>query len=346
MGSHRLSHGIRIGCVVAALALGACDRMGQALDDMRPNVPTEVPPTRIDPADDSDIVPLPAPIPPWERNPESEILFSLEAWDGASSSDRDEAARSLIERLIGFRYVGLETFSAGGQKHEVALFEHERTYLVFVLVPAGTYRLGSPGSEAGRSFDEVRRNVTLTRPFLISRTEVTQSAWATVRSKNPSKFRDPLLPVETVTIIDVERFLSRAKLELPTEAQWEVACRAGTKGAYSFGKKADDLGDHAWYEANAGGKTHPVATKKGNAFGLHDMHGNVLEWCRDGYEVLDEGDATDPVGPSSAGDRVVRGGSWQNAATVQRSAFRMRTHPADKQAGIGFRPVKTVPPPR
>ena len=330
-----------VGCAVAVAACCGCERVGQAVDSMRPAQPPAV----VQRAPLEDQLPEPVrPVPPWESLVEPDVLFSLEDWDKASPAVKEAAARHVAERLPIFTYAGLDRFSSGGKTHEVALFQHTRTGLGFVLVPAGRFVMGSPATEAARSFDEVRRNVTLTRPFLICRTEVSQRAWGTVRGENPSHFPGEDLPIETVTMLDVERFLIRAKLELPTEAQWEYACRAGTTGVYGFGD-AQGLDEHAWYDANAGGRTHPVGQKKPNAFGLFDVHGNVLEWCRDGYDVPTEVDVTDPEGLAGAGDRVVRGGSWQNAATVLRSAFRLRTHPGDKQAGIGFRPVKVLPAP-
>ena len=333
--------------MLAAAWLCGCERVAQSLDELRPAAPA--PSVRVQPsAPDATTYGEPgaAPIPPWELHPESEILFSLEAWDTAPSAVRAEAAEALIERLPLFNYVGLQTFAGGGQTHELAVFEHIRTGLVFVLLPASSFRMGSPTTEDGRKFDETRHTVDLTRPFLICRTEVTQSAWTAVRSKNPAANEGSLNPVEMVTIIDIGRFLMRTKLDLPTEAQWEYACRAGTTTAYSFGDDASHLGEHAWYAANSGGKTHPVGEKTPNAFGLHDMHGNVLEWCRDRYGPLTESSVTDPEGLPTAADQVVRGGSWQNPADVQRSAFRLRTNPADKQPGIGFRPVMLIPAPR
>jgi len=324
--------------LVAVLATGtACERVGEALDRARPAPPPA--PTPVQP----DLVPLPppeAPAPTWEPP----IILSLESWDAAAAMEKEAAGKHVAERLVGFEFVGLETFSCGGQTHEMALFEHERTGLGFALIPAGSFDMGSKSSESGRKPDEERHRVTLTRPFLMCRTEVTQDAWNAVRSKNPSEFQGGQLPVETVTMIDVGRFLSRAKVKLPTEAQWEYACRGGTGRAYCFGNDAGKLGDYGWHEGNSGGRTNPVARKKPNAFGLYDMHGNVFEWCRDGYHQGDGMSATDPVG-AKASDVVVRGGSWQNMAEVHRSAFRLRTHPGDKHGGIGFRPIREIPAP-
>ncbi len=324
---------IIVGLAGVVIVSAGCERVGDALDRARPAQDGAPAPTQL--------TPVPVALPPVERGVEPSVLLSLASWDAAAAPEKEAAARYVDELLPWFTYVGLESFSCGGQKHEVALFEHTKAGLGFSLIPAGSFEMGSKSSEAGRSADEKLHRVTLTRPFLISRTEVTQDGWNAIRSRNPSEFQGGQHPVETVTMIDVGRFLARAKVELPSEAQWEYACRAGTTKTYCYGREPSGLGDYAWYESNSGGTTHPVARKKPNAFGLYDMHGNVLEWCRDGYHPGDGMSATDPVG-AKASDAVVRGGSWQNLPAVHRSAFRLRTHPGDKHGGIGFRPIKEI----
>jgi formylglycine-generating enzyme required for sulfatase activity len=156
-------------------------------------------------------------------------------------------------------------------------------------IPAGTFLMGSPESEAGRWPDErPQHEVTLTRGFWMFDTPVTQQLWRAVMGDNPSQFNGDLRPVEKVSWDDTQRFLKAlnqklgdAVFVLPSEAQWEHACRAGTNTAYAFGDDAAKLDDFAWYRDNSAGKTHPVATKQPNAWGLFDMHGNVLEWCQD-----------------------------------------------------------------
>jgi formylglycine-generating enzyme required for sulfatase activity len=124
------------------------------------------------------------------------------------------------------------------------------------------------------------------------------------------------------------------KFSLPTEAQWEYACRAGTTTALNNGRDLDKVG---WYEKNSGRSTHPVGKKKPNAWGFYDMHGNVCEWCRDWYEYSYNGDETDPKGPSSGSDRVYRGGSWFNIAGRCRAANRNRDSPSIRYFNLGFR---------
>ena len=239
--------------------------------------------------------------------------------------------------VAGFSYVGR---NAQG-KHE---FRHDKTGLVFVYLEGGTFQQGSPANEPGRGDDEgPARTVTLA-PFLIAKHEVTQEVWERFMRDNPSGFTgDPRLPVETVSWDDAVRFgevtglaaVGSGQLALPTEAQWEFACRAGTSGPYP-GK----LDEFAWYDANSGRRTHPIGTKQPNAFGLHDLHGNVWEWCRDYYsERYSPGPVTDPLGPSNGSGRVYRGGSWGSAASGCRSAYRFWFVPAASFNLLGFRPV-------
>jgi formylglycine-generating enzyme required for sulfatase activity len=124
---------------------------------------------------------------------------------------------------------------------------------------------------------------------------------------------------------------------LPTEAEWEYACRAGTTTTYSFGDDESKLGDHAWFDEHGGAQTHPVGYQKPNAWGLYDMHGNVSEWCGDWYGHYGSGPATDPQGPSGASSRIDRGGDWHNAARFCRSANRSWQDPSDRYITLGFR---------
>ena len=136
---------------------------------------------------------------------------------------------------------------------------------------------------------------------------------------NPSYFKGPKNPVENLSWDDCQGFLSklnaktrgiRGTFQLPSEAQWEYACRAGSTTRYCFGDDESQLGDYAWYEANMAGKTHPVGEKKPNAWGLYDMHGNVWEWCQDWYDDYPKSAVDDPVGPPMGAAHVDRGGSW------------------------------------
>jgi len=197
--------------------------------------------------------------------------------------------------------------------------------LLLCGIPAGTFTMGGSGS------DEKKHEVTLTKPFWLGRTEVTQGQWEAVMGNNPSHFKGKDLPVEQVSWDDAQEFCKKLNEKsllpagwqwaLPTEAQWEYACRAGTTGDY-----ADSLDDMAWYSANIDSKTHAVATKKANAWGLHDMHGNVWEWCADRYGAYPTGAVTDPTGSNSGSIRVARGGSWNCVGAGCRSASPQLVH--------------------
>ena len=206
----------------------------------------------------------------------------------------------------------------------------------FTLIPAGKFAMGE-GVDA--------QEVTLTKPFQMSVHEVTQAQYEKVMGVNPSSNKGADNPVENVSWADAVMYcrrLSRLPAEkaagnvyrLPTEAEWEYACRAGTKTKYGFGENDSWLGDYAWFDENSGYKTHPVGIKLPNAWGLHDMHGNVLELCQDWYGEYPSGAATDPTGPTSGSMRVFRGGSFGNLAAACRSANRFE---GGSNGSIGFR---------
>jgi formylglycine-generating enzyme required for sulfatase activity len=217
----------------------------------------------------------------------------------------------------------------------------------FVLIPAGTFMMGSEGNE---SDERPVHRVTISRPFYLGKYEVTQAQWQAVMGSNPSFFRgNPTLPVESVWWTDVREFIRRLnamergnKYRLPTEAEWEYAARAGTSTAYSFGNDPKRLGEYAWYKNNSGGKTHPVGQLKPNAWGLYDIHGNVWEWVRDWYGRYPSAPVTDPRGPSSGTHRMRRGCGWNNAAPLCRTANRYSV-PGYRDDFLGFRLVRTAP---
>jgi formylglycine-generating enzyme required for sulfatase activity len=190
--------------------------------------------------------------------------------------------------------------------------------------------------------------VTLTRGYWLGRTEVTQGQWQAVMDyvPVPSLFKGSERPVERVAWDTVMIFCRRLtgreraagrlpegyRYTLPTEAQWEYACRAGTTGLY-----AGNLAAMAWYEPNSGGETHPVAQKQPNAWGLYDMHGNVAEWCADWYGGYPGGRVSDPTGPATGQYRVMRGGNWVGSAGACRSALRCWSPDSGGNSGVGFR---------
>lgn len=190
--------------------------------------------------------------------------------------------------------------------------------------------------------------VTLAKGFFLQTTPVTQNQWENVMGDNPSHFEGsgPDAPVEKVSWEDAQDYIRKLNLSqkinlyrLPTEAEWEYACRAGTQTQYHFGDDAADLKDYGWYKENSGGKTHPVGQLKPNPWGLYDMYGNVWEWCQDWYAKYPDGPTTDPRGPESGEFRVRRGGSWNYFARFCRSAFRFRLVPEFRVSHLGFRLV-------
>jgi formylglycine-generating enzyme required for sulfatase activity len=242
-----------------------------------------------------------------------------------------------------------------------------------VLLPAGSFVMGS---RHGRE-DEAPPHTLWIDSFLMDRHEVTQAEYEKVGTaeaiSNPSHFKGPDLPVEQVTWPQAARFCNaRSRLEglrlcynedtgacdfqaegyrLPTEAEWEYACRAGTDTEYSFGGDARKLGDFAWFADNAAKKTHPVGHKKPSPWGLFDMHGNVAEWCNDAYDkgYYKTTPEKNPRGPADGKEYVLRGGSWKSAAEVLRSSYRLSENPGFSDAclardAIGFRCVRKAPP--
>ena len=204
-----------------------------------------------------------------------------------------------------------------------------------VLIRPGSFTMGSG------------RKVTISRPFYMGKYEVSQQQWKAVMGGNPSDFPGEKSPVERVTWGGCQAFLSKLAekvpgrtFRLPTEAQWEYACRAGSASEFSFGDEDGDLGGYAWHNSNSGGKTHPVGEKKPNEWGLHDMHGNVAEWCGDWYEhSYPDADATDPEGPEEGTYRVIRGGAYNLTPARCRSADRGSAPPSFCNCCIGFRVV-------
>lgn len=209
--------------------------------------------------------------------------------------------------------------------------------LEMVLIPAGTFMMGSPVSEADRKNDETQHEVIISRPFYMGKYEITQAQWQRVMGMNPSHFKDSLnLPVEGVSYVDMQVFcrklktITNAPFGLPTEAQWEYACRAGTTTTFHFGNELN--GTQAScnglfpFNTNIKGpfypKTSPVGKYSANPWGLHDMHGNVWEWCSDWYGNYPKDPSGDPIGVSNGNLRIRRGGSWDSVANRCRAACR------------------------
>jgi len=223
----------------------------------------------------------------------------------------------------------------------------------FVAIPAGTFQMGS---DDGDSDESPPHRVTISS-FWLQTTEVTQAQWMEVMGENRSRFKGDELPVENVSWEDCREFCRKLtarerqngtlqpgeEFRLPTEAEWEYACRADPTGKsmrkYCFGDAVSELGRYAWYRSNSGDKTHPVGQKDKNAWGLYDMHGNVWEWCWDLYDsgYYSSSPTDNPTGPRSGSYRVYRGGGWYNVPSNLRCANRDPYNPAYRYYGIGFR---------
>ena len=234
--------------------------------------------------------------------------------------------------------------------------EYKTTKLVLRRIEAGSFKMGGA------------YNVTLTKPFFCALFEMTQKQYELVTGSNPcsstSYGKGDDYPVHYLSYntlrgtsdgaqwpsssaVDSLSFMGKLRartgldFDLPTEAQWEYACRAASTTTHSYGNSADE--NYMWYENNSGGKTHPVGTKNANACGLYDMHGNVYEWCLDYYVSSFEGGGTDPKGSSSGSRRVLRGGSWYSDAGCCTSSYRGGNYPSYEYGDYGFRLVRTLP---
>ena len=212
----------------------------------------------------------------------------------------------------------------------------------FVTIPAGEFMMGS---ESGSVGEKPAHRVRISQPFEMGKYEVTQAQWEAVMGDNPSYFKGANRPVEQVSWYDVQDFIAKLNARqdgyvyrLPTEAEWEYACRAGSNGDY-----AGKLDAMAWYDNNSENMTHTVGGKQPNAWGLYDMHGNVYEWCQDYYDAdyYAQSPSVDPQGPESGSFKVKRGGGWMFPAAFARSAARDLYSPAYRYNFLGFRLVRT-----
>jgi formylglycine-generating enzyme required for sulfatase activity len=219
------------------------------------------------------------------------------------------------------------------------------TQVEMLLVPPGTFRMGCiMGSNLYGCYDQELpvHQVTLTNPFYLGRYEVTQLQWLAKMGSNPSYFQgqsdSASRPVEQVSWTTIQNYLGATGMRLPTEAEWEFACRAGTQTPFYNGSTDDStVGALAWYSSNSGNQTHAVGGKAANGFGLHDMLGNVFEWVNDGYDAYPSSAQTNPTGPVSTTARMARGGSWFNVADYVRSSYRGSGGPGLTSDFVGFR---------
>ena len=232
-------------------------------------------------------------------------------------------------------------------------FNYKGVSHLFRWCEPGTFLMGSPANEPERYDNETQHPVTLSRGFWIAETPVTQALWEVFMGDNPSRFKGAELPVENVSWDDAQRFISKLngmkpelQLCLPTEAQWEYACRAGTSTPFYFGDNitTDQVnydGNYPYHNGKKGedrSQTIEVKALPPNRWGLYQMHGNVWEWCQDWYETqYPTQPVTDPQGAASGTNRVLRGGSWFSIGRYCRSALRLASDPANRIYYYGFR---------
>ncbi len=278
--------------------------------------------------------------------------------DGGSSALSEMVSRSLAHIQTSTDLMVPERRAGEEQEFEIA----PGVKIVMCWIPAGEFLMGSPEGEPFRKDNEKQHLVSITQGFWLGKYQVTQTQWEAVMGSNPSYFEGSDLPVDCVSWNDISQpkgFLERVNLHagasgiflLPTEAQWEYACRAGTTTALNSGKNltTDDgacpnLDEVAWYGHNSEG-THPCGQKKANAWGLHDMQGNVWEWCVDWYGEYEADTQVDPRGPESGSYRVIRGGSWYYDPFNCRAAYRGNFTPTLTDNDIGFRIARSSVPP-
>jgi formylglycine-generating enzyme required for sulfatase activity len=273
----------------------------------------------------------------------------------------DKKEDAMKRFLLLYLVVGLVSATPGLSWGQSAKILTNSIGMEFVLIPAGTFQMGSDISpeEMAKRYggkaewykrEHPQHQVTISRPFYLQTTPVTHGQWQQVMGKNPAYFKKcgKNCPVEDVSWNDAQEFIVKLnrmektdKYRLPTEAEWEYACRAGSTTRFYFGDAEAGLGKYAWYWNNSQKKTHPVGKKKPNAWGLYDMHGNVWEWCQDWFGGYPPGPVTDPEGPASGERRVLRGGSWVGFAWFARSAVRYYDFP-DGGDLIGFRVARAL----
>ncbi len=213
-----------------------------------------------------------------------------------------------------------------------------------VYVEGGIFTMGATSEQGFDAWNDEKpiHQVTLSS-YYIGETEVTQALWQAVMGNNPSRFKGDNLPVEMVSYKDIEEFITKLNqktgktFRLPTEAEWEYAARGGNKSKGYKYSGSNNIEDVAWYRDNANKKTHIVKTKQANELGLYDMSGNVWEWCSDRYGYYSSSSQTNPKGPNSGSDRVLRGGSWNYDARYCRVSLRYIDNPSIRGSHSGFR---------
>lgn len=246
--------------------------------------------------------------------------------------------------------VAVPTRKTADAKSPAAIIQHGPANITMVRIPAGDFMMGSV---SGRSNEKPVHSVRVTRDFLLGRYPVTNAQYGEFlktggkRVRKPAywddrRFNQPEQPVVGVSWDEAQAFCQWADCSLPTGAEWEYACRAGTTTAFSFGDDPEQLDQYGWHKKNSGGQTQPVGTREPNAWGLYDMHGNVWEWCQYWYGEYAAAAEENPSGPENGNGRVLRGGSWGDEAGNCRSSVRNHIQPDNRYyIVIGFRVART-----
>jgi formylglycine-generating enzyme required for sulfatase activity len=279
---------------------------------------------------------------PWRQSTHPDLVAVCRELVRSAHPELSALAREILQRA------GVEmerpAIQVVGAPLELRVDQH--TGIAFLTIPAGEFDMGS---NDGSSDERPVHRVRISRPFLLGKYPVTNQEYqrfleAHPKTKPPeywstSQFNDPQQPVVGVSWEDAQVFCQWAGCRLPTEAEWEYACRAGSRAMYCFGDDEARLEEYAWYLKNSGGKTQPVGQKKPNAWGLHDVHGNVWEWCQDWYASYPKGPVADPTGPVKGSARVLRGGAFGIVPVFLRCGGRSYYGPGDRRRSIGFRVV-------
>jgi len=245
-------------------------------------------------------------------------------------------------RKNGFTFMGKQTFSCGGVMNSMEIYRHVKTSLDFVLIPSGSFIMGSKKSE-GQVDSKPRRKVTV-KSFLMCRTECTMIAWRIIDEGADFDGRRGGKPMNRVSWKASSDWCDKAGFRLPSEAEWEYACRAGVDGIFCCGDDESIFGSYAWYSENSNKMLHSVATKMPNAFGIYDMHGNIREWCQDLWNESYKGAPTDgsPWKEGNNAFRVHRGGGYINDSESGSCSFRDRDPPIQRWYRRGFRPAVSL----
>jgi formylglycine-generating enzyme required for sulfatase activity len=290
-----------------------------------------------------------------KKNNEWDMVIDLLEGPLNSLGDGEHPNRSLAEKLVKQARDAAVRGDSNAALNDptLTLDLGNNVKMELVRVNAGTFQMGSPATEKGRAGNEIQHTVTISKPYFICKYPVTQAQYEALMGVNPSEFKAPLKPVEMVNWDETHEFCSKLALKtgkllrLPTEAEWENACRAGTTTPFHFGENIST--DQANYDGNFtygdGSKgiyrqqTTQVGTFPPNAWGIYDMHGNIWEWCGDWYGPYTADVVTDPKGPETGKHRVMRGGSWNYRPALCRSATRYWDAPQERSSRRGFRLV-------